>query len=129
MALTKTITKTVLLIAVVLAGAWLVGLIPLERAHAQQGVLTVTVTSGVLSATNVTMHLELKDEGVVVIDRDFSESYTQAVGLTVEVRDSIQKKMQKAVDDYRTLEAEKARPGYINAPGVVKSNLDLTKEL
>lgn len=119
----------VLVTLLLLAGAWLVGLIPLRRAEAQQGVLTVTVTSGSLTATTASLHLELKDDGAVVISRDFSESYTQAVGLTAEVRDSITKKMQAAIDAYRKLEAEKARPGYINAPGVIEGNLDLTKEL
>ena len=124
----KTI-KALLLIAILLAGAWYTGLIPLTRAQAQQGVLTATVTSGPLTARNASLHLELTDDGVVVISRNFSESYTQSIGLTMEVRDSIRKKMQEAIDAYRILEATKAKPGYGNAPGIVEGQLDLTKEL
>lgn len=91
--------------------------------------LTPTVTQGVLTATTAALHLELKDEGVTVIDKDFPESYTQANGLTLDVRNSIQGKMQKAIDNYRLLAAEKLRQAYIDAPGIVQGNLDLTKEL
>ncbi len=123
--------RSILIIGVllVLAGAWHVGLIPLQTAEAQQGVLTASVTHGPLTATHATMHLELKDDGVTVISRNYSESYTQAVGLTVEVRNSIQRQMQEAIDEYRKIKAEKARPGYIDAPGTIEANLDLTKEL
>lgn len=127
--MSTTKAKIALMVSVLAFGAWYTGLPLLQRARAAPGDLTVTVTQGPLTATNVTMHLELRDDGVVVMSRNFSESYTQSVGLTMEVRGSIQKKMQKAIDAYRRLEVEKARPGYINAPGVVEGNLDLTKEL
>ena len=123
------IIKAFLVVAIVLAGAWYIGVIPLEQAQAQQGVLTVTVTSGPLTARNASLHLELKDNGVVVISRNFSESYTQSVGLTVEVRNSILKKMQEAIDAYRRLEAIKKKAGYSTAPGMVEGQLNLTKEL
>ena len=112
-----------------LAGAWKFGLIPIQPAQSAPGDLTATVTSGPLTARNASLHLELRDDGITVISRNFYESYTQSVGLTVEVRDSILKKMQEAVDNYRILEAIKAMSGYSNAPGIVESQLDLTKEL
>ena len=91
--------------------------------------LTKTVTSGPLTATTASLHLKLQDNAVTVIDKDFPESYTQAVGLTVEVRDAIRKEMQRAIDEYRVIAATKATQAYINAPGVVEGQLDLTKEL
>ena len=124
-----TIAKIILLAAILPAGAWWTGLIPPHEAQAAPGDLTKTVTHGPLTATTASMHLELKDDGVVVISRNFSESYTQSVGLTAEVENAISKKMQEAIDAWRLLEKEKARAGYINAPGRIENNLDLTKEL
>ena len=91
--------------------------------------LTKTVTHGALTATSAALHLLLKDNGITVIDQDFPESYTQATGLTVDVRNAIGKAMQKAIDEYRVLAAEKLRQAYIDAPGVVQEQLNLTKEL
>ena len=91
--------------------------------------LTKTVTSGPLTARTASLHLELKDNGVTVIDRHFFESYTQSIGLTVEVRESIRRKMQKAIDAYRRIEAIKQKAGYSTAPGIVEGQLNLTKEL
>lgn len=123
-------TVRIILIVVLLSlGAWMFGLIPPYEIQAAPGDLTVTVIHGPLTATTIVMHLELKDDGVVVIDQSFSESYTQAIGLTVDVRNSIEKKMQEAIDAYRMLQVEKARAGYINATGIVANNLDLVKEL
>ena len=91
--------------------------------------LTKTVTEGPLTATTASLHLELKDNDVTVINQNFSDGYTQAVGLTVNVRNAILKKMQEAIDIYRILEAIKQKAGYSDAPGIVEGQLDLTKEL
>ena len=123
--------NTIIIIGILLllVVAWRVGLIPPREAKGAPGDLTVTITHGPLTATTASMHLELKDDGIVVISRNFSESYTQAVGLTAEVENAITKKIQEAIDAWRKLEAEKLRPGYISAPGRIEGNLDLTKEL
>lgn len=84
-----------------------------------------TVTHGVLTASSVSLHLKLEDGEATVIDEDFPESYTQADGLTVAVRDAILKKMQKAIDNYKLIAAEKAKQGYIDAPATVNSQLIL----
>lgn len=123
------IRNIALIVSVLVFVAIHTGLIRLQPALAAPGDLTKTVTHGPLTATTASMHLELKDNGVIVISQNFSESYTQSRGLTSEVENSIVKKMQAAIDAYRILEAEKVRAGYINAPGRIEGNLDLTKEL
>jgi hypothetical protein len=64
--------------------------------------LTKTVTKVFPTTNTVGMHLKLEDDSVVVIDRDFTENFTKGQGATNEVKTSIGKQMQAAIDEYKT---------------------------
>ena len=63
--------------------------------------LTKTITRMFPTKNAVGMHLELKDDGVVVIDRDFTENFTKGQGATTAVKTSIGNQMQAAIDEYK----------------------------
>ncbi len=125
MALTKTVTKTVLLIAIVLAGAWAVGLMPIQRAEAAPGDLTVTVTKVFPTANHVGLHLELKDDGVVVIGKDYMEQWASGTDVPNEVKVKIGKRMQADIDIYKALMARYNAPAYDLAATQVEAGLVL----
>ena len=65
--------------------------------------LTKTVTKVFPTENTVGLHLELKDDDVVVIDQDFTRDYSPAAGIANEIRDSIGNEMQAAIDNYKKL--------------------------
>ncbi|MGD8787710.1 MAG: hypothetical protein PVJ60_09820 [Phycisphaerales bacterium] len=87
--------------------------------------LTKTVTKVFPTDNMVGMHLELKDDGVVVIDRDFMENFTKGEGATNAVRDSIGLQMQKAIDEYKEAKTIFSSSKYETVRQQIDSNLQL----
>ncbi len=78
--------------------------------------LTKTVTKMFPTAKVVGIHLKLEDDdrldldptvGMkhIVIDKDFSESFTKGEGATTAVKQAIGKKAQAAIDEYKEARA------------------------
>ena len=87
--------------------------------------LTKTVTKMFPTNNLVGMHLKLEDDGVMVIDKDFTENYTPGQGATNTVRDSIGRKMQAAIDEYKKLKAMYDSSAYETARTQIDNNLQL----
>ena len=82
-----------------------------------------------LSATTATESFTLSLYGEVIYSGSVSESYTLSDGLTVEVRNALRDKIQVIQRIQEEVEKLKVTPGYINAPAVIASQLDLRVEL
>lgn len=67
--------------------------------------LTKTVTKMFPTENTVGLHLKLEDDGVTVIDQDFSEQFVSGEDIPNEVRDKIGSRMQEAIDKYKALKA------------------------
>lgn len=87
--------------------------------------LTKTVTKMYPTENTVGLHLELKDDDVVVIDKDFAENYAAGQDIPNEVRDKIGKRMQKAIDRYKALKARFEHPKYETVRTQIDDNLTL----
>ncbi len=108
-----------------LAGAWYTGLIPLERAGAAPGDLTVTVTKVFPTPNHVGLHLELKDDGVVVIDKDYMHQWASGTDVPDEVKQEIGARMQEDIDAYKALAARYNAAAYDTAASQVEAGLVL----
>jgi len=87
--------------------------------------LEKTVTKVFPTENKVGLHLELKDDGVVVIDEDFTEDYAPGVGVTNDIRDAIGNKMQAAIDQYKMLKNRFDAAAYKTVRTQVDNNLTL----
>lgn len=92
-----------------------------------------TVTKIFPTRDLVGYHLKLEDDDrpdlgtdkQVVIDHDFTESYTRGAGVTTSVRNSINNAMQRAVDNYKELKKEFKTTAYKNAETQISDNLKI----
>ena len=102
-----------------------------------QATLTKSVTPIWPSKNSVGIRVVITDDdradlgvGVqTVIDQTFSENFTEKLGLTIAIRDSLFKKAQKAIDRYRKNKALFRKAAYTVGVTWIETNLDLTKEL
>ncbi len=121
----KTMAKIILLAAILLAGAWHTGLIPLQPARAAPGDLTVTVTKIFPTPNHVGLHLELKDDGVVVISKDYMEQWASGTDVPNEVKVRIGKRMQEDIGRYKALSLRYNAAAYDTAASQVEAGLVL----
>ena len=108
-----------------IAACWVFGLIPLQRAHAQEDVLTKVVTVVFPAANHVGLHLELKNDGVVVIDKDYMEQWASGTTVALEVKQRIGARMQADIDAYKALLARYKHADYALAATQVDAGLEL----
>ncbi len=121
----KKVAKIALLVAVLLAGAWNTGLIPLGRALAAPGDLTVTVTKVFPDSNHVGLHMELKDDGVVVISKDYMYQWASGTDVPNEVKQRIGARMQVDIDAYKALAARFNHADYETARTQIDAGLNL----
>ena len=88
--------------------------------------LTKTVTKVWPSNNYVGLHLELKDDDEVVIDKDFKEQWSPGAGVTNVIRDKIGNAMQKAIDKYKSDKALFDAPAYGTVREQVDNALDIS---
>ena len=119
------IAKIALMVSVLAFGVWYTGLMPPQTAKAAPGDLTVVVTRVFPTRDTVGLVLELRNDGVVVFTKIYNQQFDPAIGLTVGIRDKIQKRMQKDIDIYKAKYVVYMSAGYVNAPAIVESNLVL----
>ena len=115
----------IITVAILLAGAWYTGLIPLERAQAAPGDLTVTVTKVFPTPNHVGLHLELKDDGVVVISKDYMHQWASGTDVPNEVKQKIGARMQVDIDAYKALFTRYNATAYDTAASQVEAGLNL----
>lgn len=87
--------------------------------------LVKTVTKVFPTENTVGLHLELKDDNIVVIDKDFIENYAPGVGVTNDIRDEIGKKMQAAINNYKMLKNRFDTAAYETVRTQIDNNLTL----
>ena len=87
--------------------------------------LTKTVTKVFPTENRVGLHLELKDDGVVVIDQEFIENYAPGDGVTNDIRDAIGNRMQATIDIYKMLKNRFDASAYETVRSQVDNNLTL----
>lgn len=122
---TKKVAKIVLMVAVLAFGVWYTGLIPLQRAQAAPGGLTVTVTKVFPDANHVGLHLVLTDDGVTVIDKDYMHQWALGTDVPNEVKVRIGERMQADIDAYKALSARYNAAAYDTAASQVEAGLNL----
>ncbi len=121
----KQTAKTALLITILVFGAWYVGLIPLHQVQAAPGDLIKDVTKVFPDANHVIFHLELKDDGVVVIDKDYSHQWASGTSVQLEVKQAVGAEMQADIDAYKALANRFNHPDYDTAANQIEVGLNL----
>jgi hypothetical protein len=87
--------------------------------------LTKTVTKVFPTENTVGLHLTLKDDDVVVIDRDFVKNYAAGEDVPNDVRDAIGQEMQAEIDKYKILKSRFDSAKYETVRTQVDNNLNL----
>lgn len=87
--------------------------------------LTKAVTKVFPTANHVGLHLELKNDGVVVISKDYMEPWASGTDVTLEVKQRIGARMQKDIDNYKALLARYEAEAYDTAASQVNAGLNL----
>ena len=87
--------------------------------------LTKTVTKVFPTPNHVGLHLELKDDGVAVIDTDYMEQWASGTDVPNEVKLKIGKRMQVDIDAYKALKARFDAAAYDTAAQQVEDGLVL----
>ncbi len=108
-----------------LAGAWYTGLIPLERAEAAPGDLTVTVTKVFPDANHVIFHPELANDGVVVISKDYPHQWASGSSVQLAVEQAVLARMKADINAYTTLLNRFNHPNYDAAASRIEQGLTL----
>jgi hypothetical protein len=96
--------------------------------------LAKTVTKMFPTKNHVGIHLLLTDDDradigpgqIPVIDADFTENFTRGQGVTNPVRDSIGKKAQEAIDEYKECRATYDAAAYDTAVSQIDNTLDIS---
>lgn len=87
--------------------------------------LTKTVTKVFPTENKVGLHLELKDDDVVVINQNFIRDYSPEEGIVNKIRDSIGNEMQAAIDKYKKLKDRFNASAYETVRTQIDNNLTL----
>ncbi len=85
--------------------------------------LTKTVTRVFPDANHVGLHLELKNDDVVVIDKDYMEQWASGTDVPNEVKQRIGARMQADIDEYKALLARYNAAAYDTAVSQVEAGL------
>ena len=89
--------------------------------------LAKTVTKVFPNGGKVGIHLELKDDGVVVIDRDFVDGFVKGETLPNSVRDAIGQAAQAAIDEYVENKAMYDAAAYDTVVSQIDNNLNISE--
>ena len=89
--------------------------------------LAKTVTKVFPNGGKVGIHLELKDDGVVVIDRDFVDGFVKGETLPNSVRDAIGNAAQEAIDEYVSNKAMYDAAAYDTVVSQIDNNLNISE--
>ncbi len=87
--------------------------------------LTKTVTRVFPTANHVGLHLELKDDGVVVIDKDYMHQWASDTDVPNDVKQAIGARMQVDIDAYKALATRYNAAAYDTAASQVEAGLVL----
>lgn len=117
--------KILLLISLLACGVWYTGLIPLHQVQAAPGDLTVTVVKVFPTANHVGLHLELRDDGVVVLSKDYMEQWQSGTDVPNVIKQQIGARMQADIDAYKVLSARYGATAYDTAASQVEAGLIL----
>ncbi len=87
--------------------------------------LTAIVTRVFPTANHVGLHLELKDDGVVVIDKNYMHQWASGTDVPNEVKVHIGARMQEDIDAYKALAIRYNAAAYGTAATQVEAGLVL----
>lgn len=87
--------------------------------------LTKTVSKVFPSENKVGLHLELKDDDVVVISKSYMVQFSKDEGVTDAIESEITKRMQADIDKYKMLKARFDNQKYDDARSNVEQSLIL----
>ena len=121
----KTNASVMLMVSVLVFGAYYTGLMPPYEAQAAPGDLTKDVTHVFPTPNHVIFHLELKDDGVVVISKDYRHQWASGTTVQLEVKQKIGARMQVDIDAYKALSGRFNHADYETAANQIEAGLVL----
>jgi hypothetical protein len=85
-------------------------------------IVTMKSATKSVDRMSITVNLKVNDGVADVIDKDFSASYRPGLddGIKVDIEGSLQKQMQKEIDEYKAGNLETKQPAFV----AIKTNLE-----